>query len=262
MRLFRTAVFDSRVHRRAYGIVCAGAIGLLAPVYSASAQTSQTTGRLYVQGGFTGRTGDQDVERYDLNVGFTADAGPMTWGGLTATGGVWLTRRIGVEGEISRTSAQTFPWLFSYQFAETSVQQTSNRDVPIVGLVRLAVVPGRRMAVNAVVGAGVTSHRAHSYAIEDCGYGVVQLPCKSLGTGPVSDPTGALHGETVTSLEPAFEFGVDLPIHVSSRVAVAPTFRVLKADRRQWLTGFDHRGPQGGSGTLFIFGCSAVWGAR
>jgi hypothetical protein len=220
---------------------------------------AQGARRLYVQGGLTARTGEEHLGQFVLGgsdlVTDVTDSGPLVWGGLSASVGIWLGRRVGVEGDVSRTATQTLPWLYSY-LDGTSIQETSTRDVPIVGLLRVAAIPGRRADVNAVVGAGVSWHRATSHPTADCGgSSVIQLPCTPLNPASVSSYVDS-------SFEPALEFGADVPIRLSGRFAVAPTFRVLIVNRRQWLTAFDHRGPGGGSGTVVIFGCSAVWGGR
>jgi hypothetical protein len=55
-------------------------------------------------------------------------------------------------------------------------------------------------------------------------------------------------------------FGVDAPIRAARRVAVVPSFRVFAISRRQWLTEYFHRGPEGGSGVMTTFGLGVMFG--
>lgn len=230
-----------------------GAIALM--LAFASGAMAQTRGWLYVEGGITGRS-QEDVPLVapSFQVPTTSDAPQANRMGLTGTLGVWVTQHIGVEGEISRTGTQSLDWLYDYAFDETDTERTLTRDVPVIGLVRVAILPERRVDINPVIGGGLTWHHALSYPTADCGYGFAQPPCKPLTTSVSPDD--------YASFEPALEFGADVRIRVASRFSIVPTVRILKIDRRQWLTGFDHRGPQGGSGTVVVVGCSAGWSNR
>jgi len=173
---------------------------------------------------------------------------------ITAAAGVRLNRATAVEGEIGLQQGQSFPWKYSYQFAENSQQITTDSDMPIVGYVRVLTTPAARVGVEPVFGGGFTRHHAASVIVGDCGSGNLPHPCV-----PVNPPAD---GDDYATWEPLLAFGADVPVRASGRVSIIPTVRFMYIDRRQYLTGHDHRGPASGKGFTGGFGVAVRWSAR
>jgi hypothetical protein len=166
--------------------------------------------------------------------------------------GYRFTPRVGLEGEMQLQAGQSFDWRYSYQFARNSLQTTTDRDTPLVGLLRVRLLPNARVGLEPVIGGGGTFHSAASEITADCGSGQFPQPCVPL-PAPVE-------GDRFTTFEWLFATGVDVPMRVSQHVAIAPSFRILVVKRRQFLTGHAHRGPAVGGGLIGSFGAVLRWG--
>jgi hypothetical protein len=175
--------------------------------------------------------------------------------GLSAGGGMWVRRMIGIEGSIAFQQPQHVKWSYNYQFASEAKQlDTADRDVPILGRLRYAARAGGRVGTDLIVGGGWTWHRAASKVLATCGVPSRFEPCVTLAQ-PRDD-------ETFATWEPALAAGIDVPIRLSSRVALAPSFQAVFSQRRQFMTGYDHRGPVSGSGAVFSIGTVVSWRDR
>jgi hypothetical protein len=170
----------------------------------------------------------------------------------TVGAGFRFTPWVGLEGEMQLQAGQSFPWKYSYLFASNSLQSTNDRDTPLVALLRVRAFPDRRVGLEPVIGGGGTLHTAASEITADCGSGQFPHACM-----PLPQP---VKGDSLTTFEWLFATGVDVPARLSRHVVIAPSFRVLVINRRQFLTGHDHRGPAPGSGLTGSFGAVVRWG--
>jgi hypothetical protein len=170
---------------------------------------------------------------------------------LVVSAGFRPTSRFGFEGEVQLQTGQSFPWKYTYLFAQNSGQSTTDRDIPVVGYARVFAYRGRRFAIEPLIGAGFSWHRAVSVVTSDCGPGQLPKPCE-----PLVPPRP---GESFGTFEWLYAAGVDVPIRVSPHLAIAVTARAHHITRRQYLTGHGHRGPQVGSGNVPSFGVSMRW---
>lgn len=188
----------------------------------------------------------------------TSDDTPLNRSGiweLSGGGGVWVRRSVGIEGSIAFPQPQHVTWFYNYQFGgEAKHLDTADRDIPILGRLRYAATAGRRVGVDVIVGGGWTWHRAVSTVLASCGTGSQPQPCV-----PLAQPRD---DETFATWEPALTAGLDMPVRASSRVAVAPSLHAVISHRRQFMTGYDHRGPVSGGGAVFSFGAVVSWRDR
>jgi len=157
--------------------------------------------------------------------------------------GVWLPHNVGVEGSFTVYGAQSIPWHYNYLFGGNSDQLTTDRDLPLIGLVRFAPMRRHRVSLEPVVGGGVSFHRGASFRTADCGSGSRPAPCVPVTPRAPSD--------SLTTPDWLVTYGADLAVRVSSRVVVAPGFRISVLNRQVFLTGFDHRGPYSGGGDIW-----------
>ena len=175
--------------------------------------------------------------------------------GISATGGVWFTNGLAIEGGVTYLRAQSFPWYFSYAFAGgTTSEIAHDSDLPLTVALRGVIVRSKPLRLDVIGGGGFNLHRGSSDTVGRCGSFFVQLPCT-----PVSPP---VESDSLSTLEPTLMFGADAPIPASRRVSIVPSFRVYVISRRQWLTGYNHRGPTGGNGLLTTFGVGVMFGRR
>lgn len=175
--------------------------------------------------------------------------------GLSAGGGLWVRRTIGIEGAIALQPPQHVKWSFNYEFAREATElDTEDRDVPILGRLRYAARAGGHVGTDLIVGGGWIWHRAVSNVLATCGVPSRFEPCV-----PLAQPR---HDETFATWEPALTAGVEVPIRVSPRVALAPFVHAVFSQRRPFMTGYDHRGPVSGSGAVSSFGAAVSWRDR
>ena len=170
--------------------------------------------------------------------------------------GIWFARDVAVEGSLGLHRQQAVDWEWRYQFAggNWSNQRTFDRDVPLAATLRVAPLRRHRVSVEPLLTGGISFHRSVSYITADCPRLLTPLRCV-----PVEPPK---RGETFATAEWLLGFGADVPIRVSPRVEVLPGARVLFVKRRQYLTGYNHRGPSVGGGTLPEFGVSVRYAIR
>jgi hypothetical protein len=170
---------------------------------------------------------------------------------LLLGGGWWLNRTVALDGSIGLVRRQSLSWNYSYM--SNLHISTTDRDMPILGHARIRLTPNSRMSVEALVGGGLTRHVAESFVLANCPrFG--SSPCTTL-TPPQQRPEAATWEWTVSA-------GVDVPIHLSARVALTPTARLLYAHRREYLTPDLFRGPDCGSGVLPLLGATLRWTGR
>src|SRR3954468_28381 len=167
---------------------------------------------------------------------------------VTGGVGVWV-RQVGLEGAVSITRAQPIAWHYGYLFGGNADEITYDRDVPLLGLVRVAPLRWRTVSPEPVIGGGVTLHRGATYVTADCGSGSNPKPCV-----PVTPPRAE---EVKNTPEWTLIFGADVAFRASSRVSVAPGFRVSYIGRPVFMTWFDHRGPYSGGGHVWGVGVTA-----
>jgi hypothetical protein len=167
---------------------------------------------------------------------------------ISGAAGIW-SDNVGAEGSFTMTGAQSLAWHYNYLFGGNSDMLTDDRDLSLLGRVRIAPLRRRGLSIEPVAGGGITFHRATTFMTADCGSGSMPAPCVAV------TPPRLL--EAQTSPDWMLTFGVDAAIKVSSHVAVVPGFRVDLAERQYFLTGFDHRGPYSGSGHLWSIGVTA-----
>lgn len=168
---------------------------------------------------------------------------------ITGGMGIWVSNAVAIEGSVSITRAQPIAWHFNYLFARNADELTYDRDLPLIGLVRVAPLRRKVVSIEPVAGGGLSFHRGATFMTADCGPGSLPTPCV-----PV---TSARPDEVKTTADWVVTFGADLPIRVSSRVSVVPGFRVNYIQREVYMTGFDHRGPLSGGSDLWGIGVTA-----
>jgi hypothetical protein len=174
--------------------------------------------------------------------------------GVVATAGVQIKPWIGVEGSVQLQREQSFPWKFSYQFATVTKELATDKDRPVVGYARFSPPCRGKICGEILLGMGFNRHYGGSSTTATCGSGQLPTPCV-----PLSEPR---RSDTLTTNELVLASGFDLPIRVSPSVSVGPAVRVIYIDRRQFLTGYNHRGPSSGSGVVPSIGVSATWRSR
>jgi hypothetical protein len=163
--------------------------------------------------------------------------------------GIWLPNDLAVEGSLSITAAQSIVWHYGYQFGGNADKLTEDRDLPLIGLLRIAPLRRKRASIEPVLGGGVNFHRGATFTTADCGSGSRPTPCVPV-TPPRSD-------EVQTTANWVVTFGADVAVRVSSRVSLAPGFRVSLIRREVFMTGYDHRGPYSGGGFSWSLGVAA-----
>lgn len=168
---------------------------------------------------------------------------------ITGGMGIWLPHDVAVEGSLSITGAQSIVWHYNYLFGGNADELTYDRDLPLSGLVRVAPLRRKSISIEPVAGGGMSLHRGATFITADCGSGSRPTPCV-----PVTPPRP---GEVQTTADWAVTFGADVAIRVSSRMSVAPGFRVNYIRRELFMTGFDHRGPYSGGSHLWGIGVTA-----
>lgn len=171
---------------------------------------------------------------------------------VTVAAGVQLSRHVAVEGSLQFQRGQSAPWRFSYLFGPGITEElATHRDTPIAGYVRYTPLLGRRVGIEPLGGAGWSWHKAQSFTTARCGSYNFPKPC-----APVSPPELS---DALASFEFLIAAGVDVPVRVSAKTSLAPTLRLFRVWRRQYLTGYVHRGPENGSGVILTIGMSATW---
>lgn len=169
--------------------------------------------------------------------------------------GVWFARDLAVEGSIGFHRDQAVDWEWRYQFAGgANNQRTFDRDVPLTAALRIAPLRGRRVAVEPALTGGISFHRSQSYITADCGPASRPTACV-----PIDPPK---RGETFSTAEWLLGFGADVPLRVSRRLEILPGVHFLFVKRRDYLTGYNHRGPRIGGGRLPGFGVSVRYAIR
>jgi hypothetical protein len=178
-------------------------------------------------------------------------AAPAASNVISVTGGlgVWLPHDVAVEGSLSITEAQPIAWHYAYQFGGNADELTYDRDLPLIGLVRIAPLGRRSLSIEPVAGGGVSLHRGATFITADCGSGSQPTPCVAV--------TPPRRGDVQTTADWTLTLGADLAIRVSSRLSLGPGFRVNYIRRELFMTGFDHRGPYSGVGHLWGIGITA-----
>jgi hypothetical protein len=169
----------------------------------------------------------------------------------SVTGGIglWLPHGLAIEGSLAITRAQSIAWHYNYQFGGNADELTNDRDVPLLALIRVAPLRRKSISIEPVAGGGVSLHRGATFVTADCGSGARPTPCVTV-TPPRRDEVQTTADWTVT-------LGADVAIRVSSRLSVAPGFRVNYIRRERFMTGFNHRGPYSGGSHLRGIGVTA-----
>jgi hypothetical protein len=217
--------------------LCCCVVTLSCLLYASSHAFAQDLPRLYVSGGWAPALRDEGLTE-----------------GVLATAGVQIKPWLGVEGSVQLQREQSFPWEFSYLFANVTQELATDKDRPVVGYVRFSPPCRSKVCGEILIGTGFNRHYGGSFTTATCGSGQLPTPCV-----PLSEPR---RSDTLTTNEWVFASGFDLPIRVSPSVSVGPAVRVIYIDRRQFLTGYDHRGPSSGSGVVLTIGVSATWRSR
>ena len=177
--------------------------------------------------------------------------GPEPVTTLSVGGGWWLNGTVAVEGSIEFLRAQSLSWRYTY-FANRHMS-TTDRDTPILGHVRFRAAQLHRISIEPVLGGGVTRHAAQSFVLEECA--TPGSPTCTTVTPPRPSPEDA-------SWEWSVSGAMDVPIWLSTNVAVAPTARLLFVNRRQYLTSDGFRGPDSGHGLMPSVGLQLRWTHR
>jgi hypothetical protein len=212
---------------------------LLALVLSCTATRAAAQDRFYLTGGFAS-SWREPAWVMSLATPSQPPAAPVPAAAIGA--GLWFQRDVAVEGMMTVHRPQSVPWHYGYQFGGNSDQLTDDRDLLTVGYLRIAPMRGRRVSIEPLVGGGVNWHRGQSVMTAGCGTGSTPAPCV-----PVTPPTPS---DSLTTGEWMASLGADVALRLSTRVALAPGFRLDMVRRRQYLTGFDHRGPASGGGMM------------
>ena len=174
----------------------------------------------------------------------------------TAGLGVWVTPNLAVEGSIGLHRHQAVDWEWRYLFAggDWSNQRTFDRDVPLAAALRVAPLRRHRLSFEPVLMGGMSFHQSSSYITADCPRASSPLTCV-----PVEPPQ---RGEAFGTVEWLLGFGAEVPVRASRRLEIVPGLRFMFVKRRQYLTGYNHRGPNIGGGRLPGFGVSARYAIR
>jgi hypothetical protein len=173
--------------------------------------------------------------------------------------GYKVGRLASVEGVLGFTGAQPIipdPWFYTYSL--TRDVRTTSRDVPMLGMVRITPACSWRLCVEPVIGGGVTFHAAHSETLAYCAQDDYGLPREGQTCTPPTRPDEKTDG----SFEFTFAVGVDAPVRVSNRVSIGPSFRVMMIKRREYLTSYTHRGPNGTGAIVPSLGVNLTWHSR
>ena len=219
--------------------LCTAAI--LAVAASASAQTVP----VYVSGGYAAgwRQPPHDSETEPV---------PSVVHNLVFAAGAEIKPWFGVEGSLSFSlTEQSLAWKQLYLFKCCSDQVTSDRDTTALVYFRFAPACQRRMCIEGRVGTGFNIHHVEDTQITQCS------PSSPTSCAPFSDPTPT----TTNNMEWTVAFGADFPVTLSQHVTVAPTVRFLLIKRPQFLTTWDHRGPDSGNGFVPTVGVALTWHA-
>ena len=167
-------------------------------------------------------------------------------------GGWWITPSIGVEGSVQLQRRQTLSWIYSY--TSRMDESATDRDMPIAAHLRGMLWRRRRLSIEGLIGGGFNWHRAESFTLVHCG--------GNFGSGPCVAVTPPETSDVEASWEPLLSGGLDLPIRAASHVYLVPTARLVYVRRREFLTGYEFRGPGNGSGLMWTGGLALRWSAH
>lgn len=161
--------------------------------------------------------------------------------------GVWLSPDVGVEGSFGVYRAQSIAWHYSYMSAADEL--TDDRELPLIGLIRIAPMWRRRVSLEPVLGGGLSLHRATTVMTADCGDSYTTKGCV-----PITPPMST---DVFTSHDWLVAFGADVAVRVSPRFSIVPGARFTAARRQLYLTSFRYyRGPYSGGGFMWGIGVS------
>jgi hypothetical protein len=166
------------------------------------------------------------------------------------SGGVQVKPWLGIEGSVQWQATQSFPWRFTYQFAENTEELATHRDTPLVGYFRFFACHRRRVCVEPLIGGGLSWHQAESRTTARCGPGQFPRPCEPVATPVVR--------QSLATAEPLCAAGLDFPVRAFRGVWLGPSVRLLRISRRKFLIG-NTRGPAGGNGTIWTVSVNATW---
>ena len=155
--------------------------------------------------------------------------GPEPVTTLLLGGGWWLKETVALDGSIGFLRRQSLSWQYSY-FANRHIS-TTDRDMPVLALIRIRATRLQRISIEPVLGAGITRHVAQSFVLAECG---VFEPTTCT---PVSPPRPSPENAT---WEWTASAGVDVPVWLSAHVALTPTARLSYVRRRHSLTRSRH----------------------
>src|SRR5262245_53570533 len=152
---------------------------------------------------------------------------------------------LGIEGTAELHSGQSIPWRYDdYLVAgQTTKEITTDRDLPIIGAVRLSPRRCLRICPEVVAGGGISLHIATSVSTGQCG----TLPQPFPECLPLL-PHGS--DDRSFNLEGLGTLAGGVAIRVSARVTLSPGVRWLIANRAPYPTGYLDRGPHNSRGTM------------
>ena len=212
---------------------------LLALVLSGTATRAAAQDRFYVTGGFATSWREP---AWVMSPATPSQPPASTVPAAAIGAGLWFQPDLAVEGMMTVHRQQSLSWHSGYQFGGNSDQLTNDRDLLTAGYLRIAPMRGRRVSIEPLVGGGINWHRGQSVTTASCGTGSMPTPCV-----PVTPPTPS---DSLTTGEWMVSLGADVALRLSARIALAPGVRIDMVRRRQFLTGYDHRGPSSGGGMM------------
>jgi hypothetical protein len=186
---------------------------------AAGAAAQERPGAFYIHGGVT--VGHQDgAADGAFQIYITAPGGAAV--GWAVAGGVFVARRVSIEGEWSWSGMLTArePARYGMTYVE------ERRDRSLGALVRFHVTPGSRVDVEPVAGVAAVAHDRWS---------TTETTRPWLPPGEAVEVGPRIQYDTVTGA--AFMGGVDVRLG-SGRFAVFPGFRVRAASRGEDLVAY------------------------
>ena len=154
---------------------------------------------------------------------------------------------VAVDATVELQAGQTIPWEFRYLFGNMSDQLVTDRDMPILGTLRIRGTC-LRLCGEFSIGGGVNAHLVDYVITATCGSSPA-VPCT-----PLDEP---LAGRGEEWFQPMISMGLSIPVRVARRVTVAPGVRLHQIWRGLYGTGYLHRGPLSGSGRTIAFGITS-----
>ena len=167
--------------------------------------------------------------------------------GVTLGAGVRLNPWVSLDGTVELQSGQTIFWESRYLFGSMSDQLLTDRDMPLLGTLRIRGTCAR-LCGEFSIGGGFNAHLIDFVIIAEC------RSNPTFHCTPLDEPRA---GGGLEKFQPMISIGLSMPVRVARRITVAPGIRLHQIWRGEYGTSSLHRGPGSGRGRVIAFGITS-----